>query len=95
MAFDRGDMSKKLVEKVGMISKKQARAITDAFIDIMLETLATGTDVKFMGFGKWFVKSRPERTGRNPQTGDSLQIPATRVVRFKAGKQLRGKVKSV
>jgi DNA-binding protein HU-beta len=57
------------------------------------ETLVKGDEVNFIGWGKWEVKSKPARVGRNPQTGKEIKIAAKRVVNFKVGKKLADKVK--
>ena len=71
------------------LSKKEASAAVDAFAATICEALSNGNSVGLIGFGTFEAKHRPARTGRNPQTGAPLDIPAKTVPVFKAGKKLR------
>ena len=71
------------------ITKKQAAASVDAIIAAIKEALTKGEDVRLVGFGTFSVKKRKARTGRSPQTGKALKIPAKKVVRFAPGKGLK------
>jgi len=73
-------------------TKVAARAALDSFIGCVTKTLKKGGKVSLVGFGTFSVSKRNARTGRNPQTGASIQIPARKVARFKAGKSLSGEV---
>ena len=64
----------------------------DATIETISDTLASGEDVDLFGFGKFSVGTRAARTGRNPQTGESLEIPESKVVKFKPAKALKTSV---
>jgi DNA-binding protein HU-beta len=75
------------------LSKSDATKAVDAFIDVVTATLRRGGDVNFTGFGKFSVADRGARQGVNPQTGERIQIPATRVPRFSAGSSLKSAVK--
>lgn len=75
------------------ISKAQAGQALDAFVDFIKESLARGDSVSLVGFGTFERRERSARTGRNPQTGEELRIPASRVPAFKAGKALKDAVK--
>ncbi len=75
------------------ISKKQASEALEAFMGGVTTQLKDGGKVSFAGFGTFSVSERKARTGRNPQTGASISIPATRVPVFKAGKNLKEEVK--
>ena len=77
-----------IVEATGL-SKKDANAAVDAFAATICEALSNGDSVGLIGFGTFEAKLRPARTGRNPQTGDPIDIPAKTVPVFKAGKKLR------
>ncbi len=77
-----------IVEATGL-SKKDANAAVDAFAATVCEALSNGDSVGLIGFGTFEAKRRPARTGRNPQTGDPIDIPAKTVPVFKAGKKLR------
>ena len=72
------------------ISKKDAAV--DAVLDVIAEALAAGDDVKITGFGGFEVKARAARTGRNPKTGETVEIPASKYVAFSAGSTLKDKV---
>ena len=78
----------KIAEKSGL-SKKQAELALGAFIDSVTEALKEGDKVQLMGFGTFEVKERAARTGRNPSTGEAIEIPASKTPTFKAGKGLR------
>ena len=77
-----------IVEATGL-SKKDANAAVDAFAATICEALSNGDSVGLIGFGTFEAKLRPARTGRNPQTGDPIDIPEKTVPVFKAGKKLR------
>ncbi len=74
------------------ISKASAGRALDAMLDSITETLRKGDQVALVGFGTFSVKDRAARTGRNPQTGKTIEIPAARVPGFKAGKGLKDAV---
>jgi DNA-binding protein HU-beta len=74
------------------ITKTQANAALDSFIDAVTKTLKKGDKVTLVGFGTFSVSKRQARTGRNPQTGEAIKIKAKKVARFKAGKDLSGKL---
>ena len=67
----------------------KADAVLEAFIEHITNALARGESVSVMGFGSFTVKSRSARSGRHPQTGDPIDIPASSQVVFKAGKQFK------
>jgi len=74
------------------ISKAAAGRALDATIDTIAEALRSGDQVTLVGFGTFQVKDRAARTGRNPQTGEAIQIKASKVPGFKAGKALKDAV---
>lgn len=74
------------------ISKAAAGRALDATLDTIAETLNSGDQVTLVGFGTFQVKDRAARTGRNPQTGEAIQIKASRMPGFKAGKALKDAV---
>lgn len=74
------------------ISKVAAKAALDSFTGNVTDTLKNGGKVSLIGWGTWSVSERAARTGRNPQTGDEIQIPAKKVVKFKAGAGLSNEV---
>ncbi|MBV1880503.1 MAG: HU family DNA-binding protein [Pseudomonadales bacterium] len=71
------------------IPKAVAGRALDATLDTVTETLTNGEQVVLVGFGTFSVKERAARTGRNPRTGDPIDIPAARIPGFKAGKVLK------
>lgn len=75
------------------INKKDAESTVNAFLDVVSDALKKGDSVNVTGFGSFDVTDRKARTGRNPQTGAPVQIPASKAVRFKAGKSLKDAVK--
>ncbi len=74
------------------LPKGKVQAVLDGIINSIGDSLKSGDKVSFVGFGTFDVAKRDARTGRNPQTGASIKIPARKVVRFKAGKQLKDNV---
>lgn len=74
------------------LSKKDAEAAVVATFDAITATMAQGDKVQLVGFGSFEVKARAARTGRNPQTGADITIPASNVPAFKAGKALKDAV---
>ena len=74
------------------LSKKDAEASLKAFIDIVTEEMKKGEKVQLVGFGTFEVSERAAREGRNPQTGETLTIAASRSPKFKAGKALKDAV---
>ncbi|MCI6245739.1 MAG: HU family DNA-binding protein [Eubacterium sp.] len=75
------------------LSKKDAEAAVKAVIDSVSEALADGDKVALVGFGTFEVKTRAARTGKNPRTGEAIEIPAAKVPSFKAGAALKNAVK--
>jgi integration host factor subunit beta len=86
-----------LVEKVAdkiQLTKKQTEAVVNILLSSITEALSEGDKVELRGFGSFRIRNRNPREGRNPKTGDTVQIPAKRVPFFKAGKELREMVDS-
>ncbi len=75
------------------LSKKDAEAAVKAVLDAVSEALADGEKVALVGFGTFEVKERAARTGKNPRTGEAIEIPASKVPSFKAGAALKNAVK--
>ena len=75
------------------LTKKEVAAAVDAIFSSIQEDLAKGEKVQLIGFGNFEVRSRAERKGRNPQTGEEIKIPASKVPAFKPGKALKDAVK--
>ncbi len=76
-----------MAEKAGL-TKADAKKALDAFIDVTTDALKADDRVALVGFGSLSLSKREARTGRNPQTGKPIQIPAKKVVKFKAGAEL-------
>lgn len=86
-----------LIEKVAgktNLTKKEVTATVDALFEVIQETLANGEKVQVIGFGNFEVRERAARKGRNPQTGEEIQIEASKVPAFKPGKALKDAVKN-
>ena len=86
-----------LVEKVAdkiQLPKKQTETVVNILLNSITEALSAGDKVELRGFGSFRIRNRNPREGRNPKTGDTVQIPAKRVPFFKAGKELREMVDS-
>ena len=76
------------------LSKKDASTAVDAVVRSIEDALKSGEDVTFTGFGKFHVAERGAREGRNPRTGETMQIAASRVPRFTAGSGLKKAISS-
>lgn len=74
------------------LSKKDAEKAMNAALDTITDALASGDKVQLVGFGGFETKKREARMGRNPKTKEAIEIPASRVPVFKAGKALKDKV---
>ena len=74
------------------ITKTQANAALDSFVEAITKTLKGGGKVTMVGFGTFSVTKRAARTGRNPQTGAAIKIKAKKVAEFKAGKDLSARI---
>ena len=80
-----------MADKAGL-TKKDADAALKAFTEVVEGTLKAGDSIQLVGFGTFEVAERAERTGRNPQTGAEMVIPASKAPKFKAGKALKDAV---
>ncbi len=89
---NKADLIDGVATKSGL-TKKDATAAVEALFEVVTETLAEGERVQVIGFGSFEVRERAARKGRNPQTGEEIEIPATKVPAFKAGKGLKDSVK--
>jgi DNA-binding protein HU-beta len=86
-------LAQTIADKVG-VSKKEAEAMVEAFVDIVIETLTQNGEVSIAGFGAFSAKTRAGRVGVNPQNPtEKIQIPPVTVPKFKAGKSLKDALK--
>jgi integration host factor subunit alpha len=91
MTLVKENLIQTLYDQVGL-SKQQSKALVEAIFERMKKSLESGDDVLLSGFGKFSVKEKSPRRGRNPATGDDLAIDARRVVMFKCSGVLRDKI---
>lgn len=89
--MNKAELIKEMAKKADL-SKAGAEKALDAFMECIAEALADGEKVSLIGFGSFEAKPRAEREGRNPQTGETVRIPACIAPTFKAGKGLKDKV---
>jgi len=91
MAVTRDSIVETVAEEIGF-PKKQSVDLVETLLELIKKTLESGEDVLVSGFGKFSVKEKRERRGRNPATGDSMMLEPRRVVTFKCSGQLRDKI---
>jgi len=91
MALTKHDIVEQVCNGLGF-PKNRSVEITESLLEIIKSNLASGDDVLVSGFGKFCVKDKKERKGRNPATDEDLMLPARRVVTFKCSGKLRDKV---
>ncbi|MFO8088276.1 MAG: integration host factor subunit alpha [Desulfatiglandaceae bacterium] len=91
MALTKEDIITNVYNQVGL-SKKQSRSVVEKLLEIVKSRLEQGEDLLVSGFGKFVVKDKTARRGRNPQTTEDLQLRARRVVVFKTSGVLRNKM---
>ena len=91
--MNRSDLINSLKDKVEL-SRKDAGKVVDTFFDALKETLSTGDRVEIRGFGSFSVKSYKPYVGRNPKTGEKINVTSKKLPFFKVGKELRDKVNS-
>jgi len=89
--MNKGDLIETVADEAGL-SKADASRAVDALIGAITGALKGGSQVSLVGFGTFAVKKRAARAGRNPRTGETIQIAATNVPGFKAGKALKDAV---
>lgn len=89
--MNKSELIDAISSKSGLTKADSSRALT-ALIDSVTDTLSSGGNVAITGFGSFLVRDRSARTGRNPQTGATINIAASKVPAFKAGKLLKESV---
>ena len=91
MALTKENIIDSIYNQVGL-SKSQSRSVVERLLEIMKQSLESREDILISGFGKFVVKEKSARRGRNPQTTEDLQLRARRVVVFKTSGVLRDKI---
>ena len=93
MALTKAEMAEKLYEELGL-NKREAKEIVETFFLEISTALESGNQVKLSGFGNFDLRSKSERPGRNPKTGEEIPISARRVVTFRPGQKLKARVEA-
>ncbi len=88
MSLTKADIVEKIYKEAGF-SKKDAAELVDLVFDVMKNTLSKGEKVKISGFGNFSIRDKKTRMGRNPQTGEAMEISARRVLTFKPSQVLK------
>jgi len=88
----RSDLVELLAERFSQLTQRDADAAVKTILDAMSDALARGHRIEIRGFGSFSINHRPPRLGRNPKSGDKVQVPEKYVPHFKAGKELRERV---
>lgn len=88
-AVTRTDLTESMGAALSDLTKREAANVVNTIIDILSDTLVSGDNVKIAGFGRFYLMDKNARKGRNPQTGEEIQIAARRVLGFKASDSLR------
>jgi integration host factor subunit beta len=88
----KSELIARLAERNPRLVARDADEAVNTMLDAMAEALATGQRIEIRGFGSFALNYRPPRIGRNPKSGDRVQVPAKHVPHFKAGKELRERV---
>ena len=91
--MNKNDLISSVAESSGLTKAAAGRAV-DGVFDSIASALASGDDVRIVGFGSFSVANRAASTGRNPRTGEEIQIPASKQPKFKAGAPLKSAVNS-
>jgi len=93
MALTKAFMAERLYEELGL-NKREAKELVEAFFEEVRAALESGDQVKLSGFGNFDLRSKNERPGRNPKTGEEIPITARRVVTFRPGQKLKARVEA-
>jgi len=93
MTLTKAELADMLFEKVGL-NKREAKDMVETFFEEVRIALEAGDSVKLSGFGNFQLRDKPQRPGRNPKTGEAIQIAATKVAGFKPGKALKDEINS-
>ena len=90
----KSDLIERVAVKVPHISKKDTETVVNTIFDCMTESLRKGDRIEIRGFGSFGLNYRPPRVGRNPKTGEKVQVPRKYVPHFKAGKELKERIEA-
>ncbi|MFN9210645.1 MAG: integration host factor subunit beta [Betaproteobacteria bacterium] len=90
--MNRSELIERLAARNPRLSARDAEETVKTLVDAMTDTLARGGRIEIRGFGSFALNYRPPRLGRNPKSGESVEVPAKFVPHFKAGKELRALV---
>jgi integration host factor subunit beta len=90
--MNRSDLIDEMASKFGQLSRTDIELAIDTLMSAMAGALARGSRIEIRGFGSFSVNRQAAKLGRNPRTGQSVSIPARRVIHFKPGKDLRANV---
>jgi integration host factor subunit alpha len=93
MALTKARLAETLFEDLGL-NKRESKELVELFFEEIRNTLASGDDVKLSGFGNFVLRTKNERPGRNPKTGEEIPISARRVVTFRPGQKLKARVEA-
>lgn len=93
MALTKAEMAEMLFEELGL-NKREAKELVELFFEEIRDALEHGRDVKLSGFGNFVLRVKGQRPGRNPKTGEEIPISARRVVTFRPGQKLKGRVEA-
>jgi len=91
MALTKADFSERLFDELGL-NKREAKEMVELFFEEIKAALENGEQVKISGFGKFELRDKNSRPGRNPKTGEEIPISARRVVTFRSGQKLKARV---
>ncbi|WP_371379036.1 integration host factor subunit alpha [Thalassotalea aquiviva] len=91
MALTKAEVSEHLYEQLGL-SKRDAKLMVEEFFEQIRSCLESGEQVKLSGFGNFDLRTKNERPGRNPKTGEDIPISARKVVTFRPGQKLKNRV---
>lgn len=93
MALTKADCAERLFDELGL-NKREAKEMVESFFEEIKERLENGEQVKISGFGKFELRDKTSRPGRNPKTGEEIPITARRVVTFRCGQKLKARVEA-
>ncbi len=93
MALTKADFAEELLDELGL-NKREAKEIVELFFEEIKSSLEQGQQVKISGFGKFELRDKNSRPGRNPKTGEEIPITARRVVTFRSGQKLKARVET-